>query len=70
MQFQMSYHIGKKYSSIYEAFFKHFQSVSEELMKHLKNPLDTKVQFQMIYVSKKYSIIYEAFFHKCLSIYN
>jgi hypothetical protein len=29
-----------------QAFLKHFQSISEELMKHLKkNPLDTEVQF-------------------------
>jgi hypothetical protein len=46
-----------------QAFLKHFQSISEELMKHFKKTLDTKMQFQMSYhVSKKYSSIYEAFF--------
>jgi hypothetical protein len=34
--FLMSYQVSKKYSSIYEAFFKYFQSISEELMKHFK----------------------------------
>jgi hypothetical protein len=38
-----------------QAFMNHFQSASEELLKHFKNPLDTKVQFQMSnHVSKKY----------------
>jgi hypothetical protein len=47
MQFQMSYHVSKKYSSIYEAFFKHFQmsyhvskkysSIYEAFFKHFQS---------------------------------
>jgi hypothetical protein len=32
----MSYHVSKKYSSIYEAFFKHFQITFEEFLKNIK----------------------------------
>jgi hypothetical protein len=29
-----------------QAFLKHFQSISEELIKHFQKTLDTKMQFQ------------------------
>jgi hypothetical protein len=52
-----------------QAFMKHFQSISEEVLKHLKKPLHKKVQFQMSYhISKKYSSISEAFFKHFQSI--
>jgi hypothetical protein len=43
MQFQMSYHVSKKYSSISEAFSKHFRRTYEAF---LRKTLDTKMQFQ------------------------
>jgi hypothetical protein len=37
-----------------QALLKHFQSISEELMKHFKKTLDNKMQFQA------FSSIYQA----------
>jgi hypothetical protein len=55
-------HFSSTLSSISQALMKHFQTISEELMKHLKKPLDSKMQFKISYhVSNKYSGISEAF---------